>query len=179
MKRLLEQLCFLKAPLTDVLCWSSGCAHVFTCACARVCVWHEGEWLSCGFPQASRREFRAHLDEVITLKSRYSTLDQVNPLFPSTYLFSTGMQSTGNQHRTSTHKQHTPTHSHRQGGSWAREAPSCYRQDLKTQQIWYWGKGKLSRKPITCDLLLDFLSIARNSEHWGGLVKNECFPSSF
>uniref|UniRef100_A0A3B4C3H6 Gephyrin n=1 Tax=Pygocentrus nattereri TaxID=42514 RepID=A0A3B4C3H6_PYGNA len=28
------------------------------------------------FP-ASRREFRAHLDEVITLKSRYSTLDQV------------------------------------------------------------------------------------------------------
>lgn len=37
-----------------------------------------GELLSCGFPQASRREFRAHLDEVITLKSRYSTLDQVN-----------------------------------------------------------------------------------------------------
>uniref|UniRef100_A0A8C2AB73 Gephyrin a n=1 Tax=Cyprinus carpio TaxID=7962 RepID=A0A8C2AB73_CYPCA len=33
--------------------------------------------LSCGFLQASRREFRAHLDEVITLKSRYSTLDQV------------------------------------------------------------------------------------------------------
>uniref|UniRef100_A0A673B831 Gephyrin n=1 Tax=Sphaeramia orbicularis TaxID=375764 RepID=A0A673B831_9TELE len=29
---------------------------------------------------ASRREFRAHLDEVITLKSRYSTLDQVNLL---------------------------------------------------------------------------------------------------
>uniref|UniRef100_A0A8C5BFK9 Gephyrin b n=1 Tax=Gadus morhua TaxID=8049 RepID=A0A8C5BFK9_GADMO len=28
--------------------------------------------------EASRREFRAHLDEVITLKSRYSTLDQVN-----------------------------------------------------------------------------------------------------
>uniref|UniRef100_A0A8C9R270 Gephyrin n=1 Tax=Scleropages formosus TaxID=113540 RepID=A0A8C9R270_SCLFO len=28
-------------------------------------------------PPASRREFRAHLDEVITLKSRYSTLDQV------------------------------------------------------------------------------------------------------
>ncbi|XP_046691985.1 gephyrin b isoform X11 [Silurus meridionalis] len=27
--------------------------------------------------QASRREFRAHLDEVITLKSRYSTLDQL------------------------------------------------------------------------------------------------------
>ncbi|XP_061741712.1 gephyrin b isoform X8 [Nerophis ophidion] len=27
--------------------------------------------------KASRREFRAHLDEVITLKSRYSTLDQV------------------------------------------------------------------------------------------------------
>ncbi|XP_073720803.1 gephyrin isoform X3 [Misgurnus anguillicaudatus] len=27
--------------------------------------------------EASRREFRAHLDEVITLKSRYSTLDQV------------------------------------------------------------------------------------------------------
>lgn len=52
------------------------------CACTRVsaCAWHEGEWLSCGFPQASRREFRAHLDEVITLKSRYSTLDQVNPL---------------------------------------------------------------------------------------------------
>ncbi|XP_026141611.1 gephyrin-like isoform X3 [Carassius auratus] len=36
-----------------------------------------GELLSCGFLQASRREFRAHLDEVITLKSRYSTLDQV------------------------------------------------------------------------------------------------------
>uniref|UniRef100_A0A8K9VF28 Gephyrin n=1 Tax=Oncorhynchus mykiss TaxID=8022 RepID=A0A8K9VF28_ONCMY len=33
--------------------------------------------LSCGFLQASRREFRAHLDEVITLKSRYSTLDQL------------------------------------------------------------------------------------------------------
>ncbi|TMS12643.1 Gephyrin [Larimichthys crocea] len=38
---------------------------------------------SCGFQPvsiiraASRREFRAHLDEVITLKSRYSTLDQV------------------------------------------------------------------------------------------------------
>ncbi|MED6265005.1 hypothetical protein CHARACLAT_021048, partial [Characodon lateralis] len=27
--------------------------------------------------EASRREFRAHLDEVITLKSRYSTLDQL------------------------------------------------------------------------------------------------------
>uniref|UniRef100_A0A671UCV9 Gephyrin n=1 Tax=Sparus aurata TaxID=8175 RepID=A0A671UCV9_SPAAU len=34
---------------------------------------------SCPTPKASRREFRAHLDEVITLKSRYSTLDQVNP----------------------------------------------------------------------------------------------------
>uniref|UniRef100_A0A8C5CD24 Gephyrin b n=1 Tax=Gadus morhua TaxID=8049 RepID=A0A8C5CD24_GADMO len=35
---------------------------------------------SCPTPKvrASRREFRAHLDEVITLKSRYSTLDQVN-----------------------------------------------------------------------------------------------------
>nr|XP_023681052.1 gephyrin isoform X4 [Paramormyrops kingsleyae] len=31
---------------------------------------------SCPTPKASRREFRAHLDEVITLKSRYSTLDQ-------------------------------------------------------------------------------------------------------
>ncbi|KAI2652303.1 Gephyrin [Labeo rohita] len=30
-----------------------------------------------GYGEASRREFRAHLDEVITLKSRYSTLDQV------------------------------------------------------------------------------------------------------
>ncbi|KAG5857346.1 hypothetical protein ANANG_G00018480 [Anguilla anguilla] len=28
--------------------------------------------------EASRREFRAHLDEVITLKSRYSTLDQLH-----------------------------------------------------------------------------------------------------
>uniref|UniRef100_A0A674F121 Gephyrin n=1 Tax=Salmo trutta TaxID=8032 RepID=A0A674F121_SALTR len=28
--------------------------------------------------EAARREFRAHLDEVITLQSRYSTLDQVN-----------------------------------------------------------------------------------------------------
>uniref|UniRef100_A0A8C7L6M4 Gephyrin n=1 Tax=Oncorhynchus kisutch TaxID=8019 RepID=A0A8C7L6M4_ONCKI len=28
--------------------------------------------------EAARREFRAHLDEVITLRSRYSTLDQVN-----------------------------------------------------------------------------------------------------
>ncbi|XP_026141614.1 gephyrin-like isoform X6 [Carassius auratus] len=37
-----------------------------------------GELLSCGFLQASRREFRAHLDEVITLKSRYSTLDQLH-----------------------------------------------------------------------------------------------------
>uniref|UniRef100_A0A3B4ENP8 Gephyrin n=1 Tax=Pygocentrus nattereri TaxID=42514 RepID=A0A3B4ENP8_PYGNA len=34
--------------------------------------------LSYGFLQASRREFRAHLDEVITLKSRYSTLDQLH-----------------------------------------------------------------------------------------------------
>ncbi|KAA0711306.1 Gephyrin Molybdopterin adenylyltransferase [Triplophysa tibetana] len=32
---------------------------------------------SCPTPKASRREFRAHLDDVITLKSRYSTLDQV------------------------------------------------------------------------------------------------------
>ncbi|XP_046711889.1 gephyrin-like isoform X3 [Silurus meridionalis] len=32
---------------------------------------------SCPTPKASRREFRAHLDEVISLKSRYSTLDQV------------------------------------------------------------------------------------------------------
>ncbi|XP_026871398.1 gephyrin b isoform X5 [Electrophorus electricus] len=32
---------------------------------------------SCPTPKASRREIRAHLDEVITLKSRYSTLDQV------------------------------------------------------------------------------------------------------
>uniref|UniRef100_A0A8C1IVB1 Gephyrin n=1 Tax=Cyprinus carpio TaxID=7962 RepID=A0A8C1IVB1_CYPCA len=31
----------------------------------------------CVYSIASRREFRAHLDEVITLKSRYSTLDQV------------------------------------------------------------------------------------------------------
>ncbi|TKS75472.1 hypothetical protein D9C73_010367 [Collichthys lucidus] len=31
---------------------------------------------------ASRREFRAHLDEVITLKSRYSTLDQALALPP-------------------------------------------------------------------------------------------------
>uniref|UniRef100_A0A8C7L9N5 Gephyrin n=1 Tax=Oncorhynchus kisutch TaxID=8019 RepID=A0A8C7L9N5_ONCKI len=32
---------------------------------------------SCPTPKAARREFRAHLDEVITLRSRYSTLDQV------------------------------------------------------------------------------------------------------
>ncbi|XP_062378072.1 gephyrin a isoform X2 [Sardina pilchardus] len=32
---------------------------------------------SCPTPKASRREFRPHMDEVITLKSRYSTLDQV------------------------------------------------------------------------------------------------------
>uniref|UniRef100_A0A8C5HM35 Gephyrin n=1 Tax=Gouania willdenowi TaxID=441366 RepID=A0A8C5HM35_GOUWI len=32
---------------------------------------------SCPTPKVSRREFRAHLDEVITLKSRYSTLDQL------------------------------------------------------------------------------------------------------
>ncbi|XP_026871380.1 gephyrin b isoform X2 [Electrophorus electricus] len=32
---------------------------------------------SCPTPKASRREIRAHLDEVITLKSRYSTLDQL------------------------------------------------------------------------------------------------------
>uniref|UniRef100_A0A6Q2YS45 Gephyrin n=1 Tax=Esox lucius TaxID=8010 RepID=A0A6Q2YS45_ESOLU len=32
---------------------------------------------SCPTPKAARREFRAHLDEVITLQSRYSTLDQV------------------------------------------------------------------------------------------------------
>uniref|UniRef100_A0A8B9K3M0 Gephyrin n=1 Tax=Astyanax mexicanus TaxID=7994 RepID=A0A8B9K3M0_ASTMX len=33
---------------------------------------------TCCVTQASRREFRAHLDEVITLKSRYSTLDQLH-----------------------------------------------------------------------------------------------------
>uniref|UniRef100_A0A3P8XV72 Gephyrin n=1 Tax=Esox lucius TaxID=8010 RepID=A0A3P8XV72_ESOLU len=44
---------------------------------------------SCPTPKASRREFRAHLDEVITLKSRYSTLDQVKPLpFYQAVLFS-------------------------------------------------------------------------------------------
>ncbi|XP_038865750.1 gephyrin-like isoform X3 [Salvelinus namaycush] len=32
---------------------------------------------SCPTPKAARREFRAHLDEVTTLQSRYSTLDQV------------------------------------------------------------------------------------------------------
>ncbi|XP_056333337.1 gephyrin a isoform X4 [Danio aesculapii] len=32
---------------------------------------------SCPTPKASRREFRAHLDDVISHKSRYSTLDQV------------------------------------------------------------------------------------------------------
>uniref|UniRef100_A0AAY4A0N3 MoaB/Mog domain-containing protein n=1 Tax=Denticeps clupeoides TaxID=299321 RepID=A0AAY4A0N3_9TELE len=37
--------------------------------------------------EASRREFRAHLDEVITLKSRYSTLDQVKSK-PSSPVFS-------------------------------------------------------------------------------------------
>uniref|UniRef100_A0A4W4E6M5 Gephyrin n=1 Tax=Electrophorus electricus TaxID=8005 RepID=A0A4W4E6M5_ELEEL len=35
---------------------------------------------TCSVTEASRREFRAHLDEVITLKSRYSTLDQVKTL---------------------------------------------------------------------------------------------------
>uniref|UniRef100_A0A8L0DVU1 Gephyrin n=1 Tax=Oncorhynchus mykiss TaxID=8022 RepID=A0A8L0DVU1_ONCMY len=38
---------------------------------------------SCPTPKASRREFRAHLDEVITLKSRYSTLDQVQSRYSS------------------------------------------------------------------------------------------------
>ncbi|KAL0969742.1 hypothetical protein UPYG_G00231680 [Umbra pygmaea] len=33
---------------------------------------------SCPTPKAARREFRAHLDEVITLQSRYSTLDQLH-----------------------------------------------------------------------------------------------------
>ncbi|XP_052386430.1 gephyrin isoform X2 [Carassius gibelio] len=33
---------------------------------------------TCSVTEASRREFRAHLDEVITLKSRYSTLDQLH-----------------------------------------------------------------------------------------------------
>lgn len=56
----------------------NGCACLFACTYVRTCTLYEGQWLSCGFPQASRREFRAHLDEVITLKSRYSTLDQVN-----------------------------------------------------------------------------------------------------
>lgn len=58
----------------------NGCACLFACTYVRACTLYEGKWLSCGFPQASRREFRAHLDEVITLKSRYSTLDQVNLL---------------------------------------------------------------------------------------------------
>lgn len=58
----------------------NGCACLFACTFVRACILYESQWLSCGFPQASRREFRAHLDEVITLKSRYSTLDQVNLL---------------------------------------------------------------------------------------------------
>ncbi|XP_064860206.1 gephyrin-like isoform X8 [Oncorhynchus nerka] len=33
---------------------------------------------SCPTPKAARREFRAHLDEVTTLQSRYSTLDQLH-----------------------------------------------------------------------------------------------------
>ncbi|XP_048084791.1 gephyrin a isoform X7 [Alosa alosa] len=33
---------------------------------------------TCSMSEASRREFRAHMDEVITLKSRYSTLDQLH-----------------------------------------------------------------------------------------------------
>ncbi|MEQ2248256.1 hypothetical protein ILYODFUR_017387, partial [Ilyodon furcidens] len=42
---------------------------------------HQARLPSCSstlsIAEASRREFRAHLDEVITLKSRYSTLDQL------------------------------------------------------------------------------------------------------
>uniref|UniRef100_A0A096MGB1 Gephyrin n=1 Tax=Poecilia formosa TaxID=48698 RepID=A0A096MGB1_POEFO len=43
---------------------------------------HQARLPSCSstlsIAEASRREFRAHLDEVITLKSRYSTLDQLH-----------------------------------------------------------------------------------------------------
>uniref|UniRef100_A0A9J7WZH0 Gephyrin n=1 Tax=Cyprinus carpio carpio TaxID=630221 RepID=A0A9J7WZH0_CYPCA len=50
---------------------------------------------TCSVTEASRREFRAHLDEVITLKSRYSTLDQVNryPFLPLSSHKSTLRQS--------------------------------------------------------------------------------------
>uniref|UniRef100_A0AAY4B1M2 Gephyrin n=1 Tax=Denticeps clupeoides TaxID=299321 RepID=A0AAY4B1M2_9TELE len=49
-----------------------------SCPTPKVTPSHSCTLMSCGFLQASRREFRANLDEVITLKSRYSTLDQVN-----------------------------------------------------------------------------------------------------
>lgn len=66
--------------------------HAISVAVYVFVVWR---WLSCGSPQASRREFRAHLDEVITLKSRYSTLDQVNPLLAtSSYLHAGVPQNT-------------------------------------------------------------------------------------
>ncbi|XP_017332230.1 gephyrin isoform X5 [Ictalurus punctatus] len=78
----------------------SGSSHITAAAIAAKSVFHPthavvmakgGQPLTCFVPpttlpshftcscgdQASRREFRAHLDEVITLESRYSTLDQV------------------------------------------------------------------------------------------------------
>lgn len=55
MKRLLEQLCFLKAPLTDVLCWSEWvCTRVYLRLCEGVCVawrWVTILWLPPGLTE--------------------------------------------------------------------------------------------------------------------------------
>uniref|UniRef100_A0A8C7H2H8 Gephyrin n=1 Tax=Oncorhynchus kisutch TaxID=8019 RepID=A0A8C7H2H8_ONCKI len=51
---------------------TASCPTPKVCVC--VCVWHGCPWNVCG----PSEEFRAHLDEVTTLQSRYSTLDQLH-----------------------------------------------------------------------------------------------------
>ena len=113
---------FFRVCVGSVCVYACVCVCVW-CVCARVCVWcvcarvcvcvrerkrERGELLSCGFLQASRREFRAHLDEVITLKSRYSTLDQVNS--PNLYCY---ILLDTQKHKRSLSLSHTHTHTHR------------------------------------------------------------------
>lgn len=104
---------FLKAEKTNLghfwMCDACTCLLVCTCAC--VC-WFGGVGLAAASDcpvtsptQASRREFRAHLDEVMTLKPRYSTLDQVNPLLPITSMLFT-RNSRQQPHPTSRHPRH-------------------------------------------------------------------------
>uniref|UniRef100_A0A8C7SQH9 Gephyrin n=1 Tax=Oncorhynchus mykiss TaxID=8022 RepID=A0A8C7SQH9_ONCMY len=63
-----------ESPRAQATSRLSTASFVCVCVLCYVCVWHGCPWNVCG-PSV---EFRAHLDEVTTLQSRYSTLDQVN-----------------------------------------------------------------------------------------------------